>query len=477
MNIHFIGVGGTAMGSVAIACKMQGHHVTGSDGPLYPPMSTVLDQAGIIRFEGYSADRLQTLVPDLVVVGNAISRGNEELELVLDLRWDMTSMAELVGRLFIAKNTSIVCCGTHGKTTTSCMAAWLLESAGFNPGFLIGGVPGSFDVGCRPVPTDIHNTRAGVFVTEGDEYDTAFFDKRSKFIHYRPTIAIINNLEFDHADIFENTEAIIRSFQHMVRLIPRSGVLLVHAEDQNAHIAAQNAPCPVEFVGTLEGASWQITDIIEDGSSTTWTILRNGDVYGQFTLPMPGEHNLRNATMAIAATAAAGLTSEEQQRGLAHFIAPKRRLEEIGSWKGCTVVDDFAHHPTAIAATIKALQQRYPAGNIHVVFEPRSNTTTRNFFQHELAQCFKGASTVCLGPVNRPERYSIDERLNTDVLVQEITSLGIKAVSLAPDRATDPHWGTDIADILAQHVQPNDVIAILSNGDVGGLRGLLTQGC
>lgn len=474
MNIHFIGVGGTAMGSVAVACRMQGHHVTGSDGPLYPPMSTVLDEAGIDRSEGYSASRLRSLAPDLVVVGNAISRGNEELELVLDERWDMTSMAELVGRLFISKNTSIVCCGTHGKTTTSSMAAWLLESAGFNPGFLIGGVPGNFSVGCRPVPPEIHDTRAGVFVSEGDEYDTAFFDKRSKFIHYRPTIAIINNLEFDHADIFDSTEAIIRSFQHMVRLIPRSGVLLVNAEDQNARAAAEKAPCPVEFVGTSEGATWRITDITEEGNSTSWTILRHGENYGRFTLPMPGEHNLRNATMAIAATAAAGLTSEEQQIGLPLFTAPKRRLEEIGTWNGCTVVDDFAHHPTAIAATIKALRQRYPQGNVHVVFEPRSNTTTRNFFQHELAECFKGASTVCLGPVNRPERYKADERLDTEMLVREISAMGITAVSLAPDRASDPHWGKDVADILSSHVQPNDVIAILSNGDVGGLRRLLS---
>ncbi|MCX6139780.1 MAG: Mur ligase family protein [Candidatus Kapabacteria bacterium] len=474
MHIHFIGVGGTAMGSVAVACRMQGHRVTGSDGPLYPPMSDVLLQAGIEWHEGYSAERIRLLAPELVVVGNAISRGNPELEFVLDERWSMTSMAELAGRLFISRNTSIVCCGTHGKTTTASMAAWLLESAGREPGFLIGGVPGNFTIGCRPLREEHHDTRAGVFVSEGDEYDTAFFDKRSKFIHYRPTVAIINNLEFDHADIFESIDDIVRSFKHMVRLIPRSGVLLVNADDPYAVIAAEGAPCPVELVGTSDECTWRITEIREEGKTTSWSLIHNGEVYGRFSLPMPGEHNLRNATMAIASTAFAGLSAAEQMIGMPLFKAPKRRLEEIGVWRGCVVVDDFAHHPTAIAATIRALEQRYKASRIHVVFEPRSNTTTRNFFQHELASCFQGASTVCLGPINRPERYSEDERLDTDRLVKDIAQMGIAAFSLSPVRSSDPTWGNDIADILANRVQPNDVIAILSNGDVGGLRSLLT---
>lgn len=462
------------MGSVAVACRIQGHRVTGSDGPLYPPMSDVLKEAGIEWHEGYDGERLRELAPELVVVGNAISRGNPELELVLDERWSMTSMAELVGSLFISRNTSIVCCGTHGKTTTASMAAWLLESAGREPGFLIGGVPGNFSVGCRPLQAEHHDTRAGVFVSEGDEYDTAFFDKRSKFIHYRPTVAIINNLEFDHADIFESIDDIIRSFKHMVRLIPQSGVLLVNADDANALTAAEGAPCPVELVGTADRCAWRIADISEEGMTTSWSVIRNGETYGRFSLPMPGEHNLRNATMAIAATSFAGLLADEQMIGMPLFKAPKRRLEEIGTWNGCVVVDDFAHHPTAIAATIRALGQRYGVSRIHVVFEPRSNTTTRNFFQHELALCFKGASTVCLGPINRPERYRKEERLDTELLLNEIADLGIEAFSLSAERSADPLWGKDITDILRDRVKPNDVIAILSNGDVGGLRSLLT---
>ena len=474
MHIHFVGVGGTAMGSVAIACTMQGHTVTGSDGPLYPPMSTVLDGAGITRYEGYSAERLRELTPDLIVVGNAISRGNPELECVITDRLPMISMAEFVGKYLISRNTSIVCCGTHGKTTTSSMAAWLLAHSHRDPGFLIGGVPGNFAVGCRPVPANLHDTYAGMFVSEGDEYDTAFFDKRSKFVHYRPTIAIINNIEFDHADIFASLDDIIRSFTHMVRIIPQNGVLLVNADDANALRASENAPCPVESVGTNEQSTWRLIDIEEDGTDTHWTLLRNGADYGRFSLPMPGEHNIRNASMAIAATAHAGMSSGEQAAALLDFRAPKRRLEEIAQWNGCTVIDDFAHHPTAIAKTIQALQQRFPGSRLHVVFEPRSNTTTRNFFQHELATCFTGATTVCIGPVNRPERYREDERLNTEQLLHDLGALRIDAHSLPSERAQDPTWGSDIVAFLQQRVKSGDVIAVLSNGDVGGLRAMLS---
>lgn len=475
MHIHFIGVGGTAMGSVAVACRMQGHHVTGSDGPVYEPMRSVLDAAGIDRREGFSAETLRELHPDLTVVGNAISRGNPELECVLDERQAMTSMAELVGRLFISKNTSIVCCGTHGKTTTSSITAWLLEHAGRQPGFLIGGVPGNFDVGCRPVPDGIHDTHAGVFVSEGDEYDTAFFDKRSKFVHYRPTIAVINNLEFDHADIFDDLEAIIRSFRQMVRIIPRNGVLLVNADDANALHAAQDAPTRTETVGLSETSTWRIHNVIEECDVTLWSLSYGGTLYGRFTLPMPGLHNVRNASMAVASTFHAGLNAHEQQSAMPLFIAPKRRLEVLGSWQGATVLDDFAHHPTAIAATIGALRQKYPSAGIHVVFEPRSNTTTRNFFQTELSRCFDGAATVCLGPVNRPERYAEHERLDTSRLVREISQRGVAVTSIDARRAADPTWGRDVMELLLGHVRPGDVVAILSNGDVGGLRRMLTQ--
>ncbi|MBU3699381.1 MAG: UDP-N-acetylmuramate:L-alanyl-gamma-D-glutamyl-meso-diaminopimelate ligase [Candidatus Kapabacteria bacterium] len=475
MHIHFTGIGGTAMGSVAVACRMQGHTVTGSDGPVYEPMRSVLDTAGIERRESFDADILMQEQPDLVVIGNAISRGNPELEAVLDRRLEMTSMAELVGRLFISRNTSIVCCGTHGKTTTSSIAAWLLEHAGRSPGFLIGGVPGNFNVGCRPVPEGIHDTHAGVFVSEGDEYDTAFFDKRSKFVHYRPTIAVINNLEFDHADIFDDLEAIVRSFKQLVRIVPSSGVVLVNGDDANAMRAAAGSPTRVETVGLDESATWRIHDVTEQGDETSWGLSYNDTSYGHFTIAMPGLHNVRNATMAIASTYHAGLNAHEQQLAMPAFVPPKRRLEVLGTWQGAHVIDDFAHHPTAIAATIGALRQKYPAARIHVVFEPRSNTTTRNFFQKELADCFQGAFSVCFGPVNRPERYAENERLDTSRLVQDVQQSGAVALSISADRSSDPSWGADVVSFLTSMVSAGDVVAILSNGNVGGLRQMLVS--
>lgn len=476
MHLHFIGIGGTAMGSVAVACREMGHHVTGSDEAVYPPMSDVLKGAGITWREGYDGKALLDDHPDLVIVGNAISRGNAELEAVLDERLDFTSMAGLIGTMFISKNTSIVCSGTHGKTTTSSLTAWILEHAHRKPGFLIGGVPGNFSSGCRAVPHDVHDTHAGVFVSEGDEYDTAFFDKRSKFVHYRPTIAIVNNIEFDHADIFKDLDAILWSFQQMLRIVPRSGVILANADDDNVARAVANAPAPVETVGLAENATWRITNVEWNSDGfTTWDVTHNGAPYGSFALPMPGLHNVRNATMALAACSHVDVNAEEASAALRAYAPPKRRLEKIGSFNGCDVIDDFAHHPTAIVATLQALRERYPNTSVHAVFEPRSNTTTRSFFQEELGACFQGASTVCIGPVNRPERYALHERLDTIRLVNDIEHHGSRAFNIPSDRASDASWGTDAQQWLQQVCQPGDVIAILSNGNVGGLRKMLVS--
>ncbi len=474
MHLHFIGIAGTAMGSVAVACAEAGYHVTGSDEGVYPPMSDVLSAAGIRWHNGFDGDRLLGMAPDLVVVGNAISRGNTELEAVLDHRLPMTSMAGFIGTHFIDRNTSIVCTGTHGKTTTSSMTAWILEHAGRRPGFLIGGVPYGFRSGCRAVPAEINNTHAGVFVSEGDEYDTAFFDKRSKFVHYRPTIAIINNIEFDHADIFDSIDDIVWSFQQMIRIVPRTGCLFVNADDPVAVDAVKGAPAPVHLVGFGPEATIQITVEERSSEGSTWALQREGEPLGTFRLSMTGDHNLRNATMAVLACVEAGVTADEARLAIAAYQPPKRRLEVIGTWQSCTVVDDFAHHPTAIRATIQALAQQYPQSRLHVIFEPRSNTTTRAFFQHELAACFAGAASVCVGPVNRPERYSVEDRLNTTQLVADLGQQAIPALSLSPDRATDPSWGADVVPWLEQHAREGDVIAILSNGNVGSLRSILT---
>ena len=473
MHLHFIGIAGSAMGSVAVACKAAGHTVTGSDVAVYPPMSDVLASAGVEFFDSYDGDRLRMLAPDLVVVGNAISRGNPEVEVVLDDRMTMTSMAELVGSLFISRNTSIVCAGTHGKTTTSSMTAWILDQSMRKPGFLIGGVPKGLDVGCRTVPPDVHDTYGGIFVVEGDEYDTAFFDKRSKFVHYRPTIAILNNLEFDHADIFENVHDIVRSFEQLIRIIPQHGRIFVNADDTLALTASMNGHTPVSTVGMSPHAAYRITDIQYNDDHTSWTIVHGERSIGHFTIGMAGEHNVRNATMAIAACLQVDVTIEEAAAALATFKPPKRRLERIGEWHGCVVIDDFAHHPTAISATIRALRSMFPKGSIHAVFEPRSNTTSRNIFQQELGSCFDGATTVCIGPVNRPERYAAEERLDTRALVETLLHRGISARALHSDYSQHPDWGSEILPWLSENVKQGDVIVVLSNGNAGGLRSML----
>jgi len=447
--------------------------VAGSDSAVYSPMSDVLNTAGIQWYDGYDSDKLLSICPDRVVIGNAISRGNPELEIVLNNRIPMTSMAALVGELFIDRNTSIVVSGTHGKTTTSSMTAWLLERAGRSPGFLIGGVPSTFSSGCRAIPPKLHNTSAGVFICEGDEYDTAFFDKRSKFVHYRPTIAVINNIEFDHADIFPDIESIIRSFEHLVRIVPSNGVVLVNADDPNSLRAVDRSYAPVQTVGFAANAFWRIHDVVYNTSGTAWTLSREGVQQGAFRLHMPGEHNMRNATMAIAACIHAGVDNMTIEGAIASFVPPKRRLQEISTWNNAIVIDDFAHHPTAIKATIAALKQQYPDAKLHVCFEPRSNTTTRAFFQTELAECFDGCTSVCIGPVNRPERYKIEERLNTKRLKEEIETRGPSVLVIDANDA-ETAWGEQVVTWLESRVHHGDIIAVLSNGNVGDLRKLLS---
>jgi len=462
------------MGSVALACSELGHNVTGSDSNVYPPMSTVLSGSGIVWYEGYSSARLESLPIDLFVVGNALSRGNPELEYVLRNRLSMTSMAALVGQVLIDKNTSIVVSGTHGKTTTTSMTAWILESAGFQPGFMMGGVPLNFPVGCRALQKDVNNSRAGVFVSEGDEYDTAFFDKRSKFVHYRPTVAIVNNIEFDHADIFNDLGAIVTSFKHMLRLVPDNGIVLINSDDANVAAASTNSFAPIQSVGLAEDAFWRASNLLQSSREMSFDLDRDGLHYGNFTINMPGEHSVRNAVMAIAATHFVGVNAQEQQTAFKSFIAPKRRLEAIGTWNGALVIDDFAHHPTAIAATVKAVRNMYPNNKIHAVFEPRSNTTTRNFFQKELSECFDGADTVCVGPINRPERYAVEDRLDTKAIISALISSGINATQIDSSFAETP-WGAHVEEFLSGKVQATDIILLLSNGNIGGFRDAVTS--
>lgn len=468
-KLFFIRIGGTAMGGVAAACQRQGNAVSGSEADLYEPMKSYLAEHGVHVFPSFDPANLLAAQPDRVVVGNAVSRGNEELEVALEHRQGLISLPALVAEKLIDRNTSIVIAGTHGKTTTTSMTAWMLEQAGLEPGFLIGGVPGNFDESCRPVAPARHNTEGGYFVTEGDEYDSAYFDKRSKFLHYRPDIAVINNIEFDHADIFENLDAVKRTFRLFARLVPRNGVLLANGDDVNVAEVVAEPVCPVETFGLSAGCTWRADNV----TLTSFDLVHEGQTLGQIPLVMPGEHNAVNMLVACVIGLRCGLTLTQVIAGAASFRPPKRRLELIGEFQGATVVDDFAHHPTAIQATITALGQSYPGRKIWVAFEPRSNTTTRNIFQEELSECFAGASGVCFGATDRPWRYSESERLNMDALVASLRAQGIHGMYVSIEQAQAGNWGELIYAQLQQWVQPGDVVAVLSNGNFDGLRARL----
>ncbi|NTV02118.1 MAG: UDP-N-acetylmuramate--alanine ligase [Chlorobiaceae bacterium] len=468
-SIYFIGIGGTAMASVAVALSHMGHAVTGSDTQLYPPMSTYLDEHNIRYFNGFSESNLESSTPDFVVVGNAVSRGNPELEYALDKRMELVAMPDLVRRELIGRNTSIVVAGTHGKTSTTSIAAWLLEAGGLEPGFLIGGIPENFGMGCRPSGM----TEQGYFVTEGDEYDSAFFDKRSKFLLYRPDVVIVNNVEFDHADIFNSLDEIKRSFRLLVNLVPRNGLLLVNGDDPNSLEVSSKAHCRLEKFSLTHEADWGAADIATGPEGTTFTLLRQGEALGRLFVPLFGNYNVMNVLAATGAAMHAGVGFDAIVRGLASFRRPKRRMEVVGEFHGGIILmEDFAHHPTAIGVTLGAIASCYPGRRIVACFEPRSNTTSRNIFQRELAECFDAASVVVLGKVNRPERYAPEERLDTGRLCGELAAKGKRIFAAGTGSEGYPE---DIVGFLEGEVRPGDVVVLLSNGSFGNLKEHLTK--
>jgi UDP-N-acetylmuramate: L-alanyl-gamma-D-glutamyl-meso-diaminopimelate ligase len=472
-SLYFLGIGGTGMGSLAIALKNAGYAVSGSDNALYPPMSTVLEEHQIAYTQGYGLASIETAhkagKADIVVVGNAISRGNPEIEYVLNERLTMISMSEAILQFLITSNTSIVITGTHGKTTTTALCAWMFEHAGKQPGYFIGGVPGNFTEGCRA-----SGIQQGFFVSEGDEYDTVFYDKRSKFMHYRPDIAVINNIEMDHADIYSSVEEIKKSFRHLVSIIPQKGLILAHADQDHVRDVVAKAQARVETFGVEQHAFWKAVNINYATEGTEFTVVRDSQKFGRFSIPIQGEFNVRNALAVIAIGSHSGLSVEEIQQGIATYRLPKRRMEEIGTWRSATVIDDFAHHPTAIKETIKGIIQKYEGRRLIVVFEPRTNTTTRNIFQDQLAHSFGGAHTVIIGPTNRPERYTDAERLSIPKLMSDLEAQSIRGYAVDQSLANEK-WGDSVVELLGTFIQPNDVIAVMSNGSVGGLREMLTQ--
>jgi UDP-N-acetylmuramate: L-alanyl-gamma-D-glutamyl-meso-diaminopimelate ligase len=384
MRLHFLGICGTFMGSLAMLARELGHTVTGSDANVYPPMSTQLQEQGITLIEGYDPAQLKP-APDLVIVGNAMSRGNPAVEYMLDAGLPYTSGPQWLCDHVLPGRWVLAVAGTHGKTTTSTMLAWILEQAGMSPGFLIGGVPQCFPVSARLGGSDF-------FVIEADEYDSAFFDKRSKFIHYRPRTVILNNLEFDHADIFDNLAAIQKQFHHLVRTIPQNGLIISPAESQPLNeVLAMGCWTPCETVGSTQ-AAWHAENSKTDGSQ--FRVFHQGKLVGEVFWTQSGEHNVNNALVAIAAAQHVGVDAEISCNALSNFSGVKRRLELLCDVKGVSVYDDFAHHPTAIETTLKGLRQKVGKEKIIAVLEPRSNTMRMGVFREQIAPALNEADEV-----------------------------------------------------------------------------------
>lgn len=453
-SVHFIGICGTAMASAAAAMQERGFRVTGSDQGVYPPMSTFLAEKKIEVFSGYAEANLAHN-PDLVVIGNAISRGNPEAELALEKKLRFCSLPELLKEFFIRGKRSLVVSGTHGKTTTTSLLAWVFEHNGLNPSFLIGGIPANLGQGAR-------FTDSEWFIIEGDEYDTAFFDKRSKFIHYLPEVAIVNNLEFDHADIFADLAAVQKSFSHFLRLVPRNGLIVANGDEANLQPLLDIKYAPVKRFGLGQGNDVRAEGLDLRGSSSCFHL------HGfTFEIPMVGELNVRNALAVVTAALHCGLTNEQIQSAFSTFKGIKRRLEVKGDAGGVTVIDDFGHHPTAIKETMRALRVKYSSRRLWAIFEPRSNTTRRNVFQREMTEALALADAVVVAEVARLELLSANERMDPMKLMADLQAAGKPASYLPTVEAIVEHVG--------QQAMPGDVVCVFSNGGFGGIHDKLLQ--
>jgi UDP-N-acetylmuramate: L-alanyl-gamma-D-glutamyl-meso-diaminopimelate ligase len=450
------------MASLAGMLRERGFRVSGSDAAAYPPMSTFLESLGIAVAQPFAASNLDPR-PDLVVVGNAISRGNVELEKILDERIPFCSMPQLLHDEFLIGKEVLVVAGTHGKTTTTSMLAWIFESAGFEPSFLIGGIAENFG-------RSFGLGKGKQFILEGDEYDTAFFDKGPKFLHYFPDSVILTSVEFDHADIYKDLDAVETSFKRLVNLVPRRGRIVAFDGGNSAEsldLCLAKAPCPVERYGSTDRANWKIADLSLGEERTSWSLLRVGKPWGEFEFALGGEYNVWNATAAIALATSCGIEKDSIAHAISTFKSVKRRLEIKAEVNGITIIDDFAHHPTAIEQTIHALRARYPHSRLWVVLEPRSNTLRRNVLQDALARSLSLADEVVVASVFKSEAIPADERLDVERLAEEIQKRGRRARILADAGA--------IVSTIAPELRSQDVVAILSNGGFGGIYEKLPQ--
>lgn len=447
-HIHLMGICGTGMAALAGLLQESGFTITGSDQNVYPPMSHFLDALGITAQKGYRPENLASR-PDLVVVGNVISRGNEEAVALAQLGIPYVSFPQALGHFFLAQKTSLVVAGTHGKTTTSSLLATVLHHADLAPSFMIGGVVQAFG----------RNYTLGngpFFVVEGDEYDTAFFDKGPKFLHYRPQWAVITSIEFDHADIYKDLDAVKHSFRRLVEIMPANGGLIACLDDPVVQEVVADAPCPIIGYGERTDLTWRLADVAVTESGTHFSVFRRGALYGAFTSRLPGRHNALNALAVIALLDQLGLEPSIIGSGIASFAGVKRRQEVRGTVRGVTVIDDFAHHPTAVRETLAALRQAYPGRRLVAVFEPRTNSSRRNVFQQAYTSAFDQADSVVVKEPPDLAKIPEAERFSAARLVADLQERGLAARYCAQTE--------EILDHLEGANRPGDVIAILSNG-------------
>jgi UDP-N-acetylmuramate: L-alanyl-gamma-D-glutamyl-meso-diaminopimelate ligase len=456
-HVHVIGIGGSAMAPLAGMLREHGFRVTGSDSGVYPPASTLLESLGISFFNTFDAAHLRP-TPDLVVVGNIIARGNPELEEVLDRRIPYRSMPEILEEVFLPNKHSIVVSGTHGKTTTTAMLAWIFQTAGRRPDFLVGGVAENFGKS--------YGLGGGEeFILEGDEYETAFWDRGPKFFHYHPDDLIITSLEYDHADIYPDFDAYQLAFRRLVNLVPRRGRVVIWGDTNESgpalRHAAEKAFCPVETYGFNEGNDWVASGFAVEGDTMRFRVAHHGKPFGEFALTATGRHNVLNAMAAVIVAQGRGIKSEEIAKALATFRSVKRRMDVKGEVGGVLVVDDFAHHPTAVTATIEAARGRWPVRRLWAILEPRSNSMRRKVFQDALPKALALGDRVILGGVFRAQQLGDENRLDPETVAESVRSLGKEAHVFPSSDA--------IAEYLVAESKPGDLLLIMSNGSFDGL--------
>ena len=459
-HIHLLGIAGAAMAPVAGMLQERGYRVTGSDVGVYPPASTLLDSLGIRWSDGYREGNLRP-APDLAVVGNVIARGNPELEYILDEKIPYCSMAQLLEEFFIVGHRSIVVAGTHGKTTTTAMLAWIFHVAGRRPDFLVGGVIPNFN-------DRSYGLGGGEeFIIEGDEYETAFFDRGPKFLHYHPDELILTSLEFDHADIYPDLASIAKQVRLLVNLVPRRGRILIWGESADLKACVAKALCPVETFGLTSDCDWYASDILWNDSATEFRVAYKGGAVTRIRMPLAGRHNVLDALAAIALAYGRGIECEAIERAFATFQSVRRRMEIKGEANGVLVVEDFAHHPTAIRLTLEATRTRWPGRKIWAVIEPRSNTMRRKIFQDVLPEALAVADAVAIGPVSRAQLLADEDRFSPDAVAESIRKHGREAKAFSS--------ADEIAEYFASAAKPGDLVMVMSNGSFDGLCGKLLE--